>query len=72
MRVERDFCSFSSSLTALAPPVAIPRPVAPFPYASWSFSTSFSSRSSDEAFASVVARSTSVCAAWNAAASEPS
>ena len=61
--VERDFCSFSNSLTAFDPPVAIPRPVAPFPYASCNFSISFSSRSSDAVFASVVARSTRVCAA---------
>ena len=46
MRVARDFCSFSSSLIAFDPPVAMPRPVAPLPYASASAAVSFSSRSS--------------------------
>ena len=68
IRVARDFCSFSNSFTALEPPVAMPRPVAPLPYASCRAATSFSSRASDWAFACVVARSTRVCAALKASA----
>ena len=68
IRVVLVFCSFSKSLIAFEPPVAIPRPVAPLPHASANSVLSFSSRALAATSASSVAKFRRVSAALNAEA----